>query len=182
MKELEQILLKEDIVTAIKENEIMLFSLMPELKTMVDFPHNHPHHHLDVWNHTLLALSFSEPDLEIRLALLLHDIGKPVCYQDEEVRHFRRHPYASYLISVPILTRLGYSKNEIDRISFLVVSHDTQIDTLLEETSTELIQKLLKIQYCDAKAHHPDFVKRRIQKLDFLSSMIDTKLPKLHTK
>ena len=54
---------------------------------MIGFEHKHPHHHLDVWNHTLLALSYSPKDFDIRLVLLLHDIGKPHSYQDEEIRH-----------------------------------------------------------------------------------------------
>ena len=34
----------------------------------------------------------SPNDLDIRLALLLHDIGKPFSYQDDESgRHFKNH-------------------------------------------------------------------------------------------
>ena len=92
---LKEILMIENVVESIKENSSQLFSIIPELKAMVNFPHRHPHHHLNVWNHTLLALSMSPKDFEVRLALLLHDMGKPFCYQDEEVRHFRGHPKKS---------------------------------------------------------------------------------------
>lgn len=53
---LKQILISDDVVESINDNIETLFSLIPELQPMVDFPHNHPHHHLDVWQHTLLAL------------------------------------------------------------------------------------------------------------------------------
>ena len=47
---------------------------------MIGFDHKHPHHHLDVFNHTLYALSLSKKDFSIRMALLFHDISKPYCY------------------------------------------------------------------------------------------------------
>ena len=50
---LEQILISDDVVESINDNIETLFSLIPELQPMVDFPHNHPHHHLDVWQHTV---------------------------------------------------------------------------------------------------------------------------------
>ena len=76
---------------------------------MIGFEHNHPHHHLDVWNHTLYALSLSENNFDIRLSLLLHDIGKPFSYQDDEIRHFHNHPYVSFIMSKSILSRLGFN-------------------------------------------------------------------------
>jgi len=176
MKEIENILLKPDILTSIQENQEALFSLVPELKTMVKFPHNHPHHHLDVWGHTLLALSFSEVDLEIRLALLLHDIGKTTCYQDGEVRHFRGHPYESFHISVPILERLGYSSSEVARIGFLIACHDESAKKAANEMPKELICKLVKMQYCDAKAHHPDYVERKVKRIDEVVGDLDLSL------
>ena len=50
MKEkINEILLSGNIL----ENMDFLLSVIPELKFMVGFNHKHPHHHLDVWNHTL---------------------------------------------------------------------------------------------------------------------------------
>ena len=80
--ELYDILTSDDVVNSIKENEEYLFNLIPEVKSMVNFDQRHPHHHLDLYNHTLYALSLSKNDFEIRLALLLHDIGKPLCYEE----------------------------------------------------------------------------------------------------
>lgn len=176
MKDMEMILLKEDILTSIKENENKLFSLVPELKAMVMFPHNHPHHHLDVWGHTLLALSFSEMDLEIRLALLLHDIGKTTCYQDGEVRHFHGHPYTSFHVAIPILERLGYSPSQVARIGFLIACHDESAKKVANDMPKELIQKLVKLQYCDAKAHHPDYVERKVKRIDDIVKVLGLSL------
>lgn len=40
---LKQILISDDVVESINDNIETLFSLIPELQPMVDFPHNHPH-------------------------------------------------------------------------------------------------------------------------------------------
>ena len=55
----------------IKENESILVGYIPEIQSMIGFDHKHPHHHLDVWEHTKLALSLSNNDIDVRLALLL---------------------------------------------------------------------------------------------------------------
>ncbi len=41
-----------------------------------DLDHEHIAHHLNVLDHTLLVLSFSEQSAVIRLVLLFHDVGK----------------------------------------------------------------------------------------------------------
>ena len=109
-KVIQNILLSEDVVKSINNNIDILLEIIPEIKDMIGFQHNHPHHHLDVWNHTLLALSLSEPIFDIRLCLLLHDIGKPHSYQDGEIRHFKGHSLKSSIISKDILTRFGYDE------------------------------------------------------------------------
>ena len=60
----------------------------------------------------LLALSLSCNDFEIRLIPLLHDIGKPHCYQDKEIRHFVGHATVSST-SRNILERLKYNDDSL---------------------------------------------------------------------
>ena len=105
---LEDILNKNNILESIYNNLDELFILIPELRNMIGFEHKHPHHHLDVWNHTLYALSLAPMDFEVRLALLLHDIGKPHCYIEGEIRKFTNHSFISKEITRNILERLHY--------------------------------------------------------------------------
>ena len=100
------------------------------------------------------------------MAGLLHDIGKPFSYQDEEVRHFHGHPEVSYEMTKQILSRLNYDEEFIGSVAYLVRKHDTPIDVNNLDNTYEMIQKLLKLQYADAKAHHPDKVGKRIRYLD----------------
>ena len=158
---LETILLSDNIINDINNNIDYLIQIIPEIKYMIGFEHKHPHHHLDVWNHTLLALSMSEKDFDVRLSLLLHDIGKPNSYQEGEIRHFKNHQKISADMSRVILKRLGYNDNYIKYICFLIESHDSPIDDKLINKNYELSLKLYEIQRCDALAHHPDKLEKR---------------------
>lgn len=165
INELKNILLQDDVVESINNNIDLLFSMIPELSYMVGFDQKHPHHHLDVWEHTLLALSISENDFDIRLSLLLHDIGKPFSYQDEEIRHFRYHAHVSKIISYDVLKRIGFDDFFIDKICYLIEKHDTTITEEDVEKNYELEYKRYEIQRCDALAHNPEKLEKRIKYL-----------------
>lgn len=155
----------------VRENETFIMAIIPELINSICFKQNHPHHHLDVWNHTLLALDKLESnDLETNMALILHDMGKPFSYQDEEVRHFHGHAEKSKELAKNILERLGYNKCFIDNVLYLIEHHDELIDP---KNTNSLSNKLLDIQYADAKAHHPDKILQRIRKLDEIKKNIE---------
>ena len=163
---LEQILMKDIIL---ENDEKLLFEIIPELKDEKGFSQNNPWHIYDVWNHTKTVLKNSKPDKEIRLALLLHDIGKPHSYQDDEngIRHFKGHSKKSAEISKTILERLGYSEKQINEICFFIANHDKTIRLeLLNNDNIEIYKKLLYIQYCDASGYNPEYIKRVYYRLD----------------
>lgn len=169
-KIIERILTRDEIVKKIQYNINILLDIIPEIKEMINFPHNHPHHHLDVWQHTLLALKLSPNNFEIRLCLLLHDIGKPHSYQDGDVRHFKGHPEVSSIMARNILKRLDYDIDLIEEVCYLIEKHDSPITEEDIISNSELEYKRFKIQYCDALAHNPDKLEKRIKYLK------DTKL------
>ena len=160
----------------INENMEYIFGLIPELAFMVGFEHRHPHHHLDVWEHTLKVVeNIQVNDLEIIIAGLLHDIGKPFSYQDDEVRHFKGHPQVSAKISQNILRRLGYRDKFVEHVEYLVRTHDTIIDPQNLDNSYEMIEKRLELQYADAKAHAPETVEKRIKFLNEIQKELSRK-------
>lgn len=164
-EEIEKILLSNNIVNSIEDNKEILLTIIPELNDMIGFEHNHPHHHLDVWEHTLLALSLSENDFDLRLCLLLHDIGKPHSYQDGKVRHFKGHPKSSSNISRNILNRLGYENNYVEEMCYLIENHDNSLTYYEILDNFDLSLKRYLIQYCDALAHNPEKLEKRIEYL-----------------
>ena len=139
---------------------------------MIGFEHKHPHHHLDVWNHTLYALSLSKNDFDIRLSLLLHDIGKPFSYIEGEVRHFNGHEKISSDISKIILNRIGFEKDFIDKICYLIENHDIPIseEDIINNYDSQL--KRFEIQKCDALAHHPDKLEKRMNYINNVKELL----------
>ena len=166
------ILLSDDVVFSINNNIDYLLEIIPELNSIIDFPHNNPQHHLDVWNHTLLALSLSKKDFDIRLVLLLHDIGKAYSYQDGEIRHFKGHPSVSATMAQSILKRLEFSDDYINKICYLILNHDSPICDKQIHDNYDLVLKLYEIQRCDALAHNPNNLDKRKQYLDYIKRKI----------
>lgn len=168
-----EILSDENVVESINNNLDYLVKCIPEIKYMMGFEHKHPHHHLDVWQHTLLALSFSENDFDIRLTLLLHDIGKPFSFQEKDgIRHFNGHPKVSAVMSYDILKRIGFGEDYIQKICYYIKNHDNPISNKLIENNYNDAIFLYKIQKCDALAHHPEKLEKRKQYLKKIGSKL----------
>lgn len=175
-EKLNNILLSENVCESINNNLDFLLDIIPEIIFMINYEHKHPHHHLDVYNHTLKALEFSNHDLVIRMALLLHDIGKPFsCQEKGDIRHFRGHQKVSAEMAKTILMRLNYDEKFISEVLYIVYTHDTPINVNNLDNDIELINKRLHMQYCDAKAHHPDKVEKRLKILNEISEKLNKK-------
>lgn len=56
------ILMSDDVILEINNNLEYILNIIPEIKPMIWFDHKHPNHHLDVFNHTLYAISLSKKD------------------------------------------------------------------------------------------------------------------------
>ena len=57
---------------------------IPELRESFDFRQNNPHHFLDVYGHICLSVENVRPQWQMRLTMLLHDIGKPRMHTVDE--------------------------------------------------------------------------------------------------
>lgn len=173
---LKEILTNEDVVGTIRENMQQLVIIIPEICDMIGFEHKHPHHHLDVWEHTLCALSFSPNNFDIRLALFLHDVGKPHSYQDDEVRHFKGHPEKSANISKCVLERLGYEDNYIAYICEIISRHDTPLAKENIVENIDLSKVIFEVQKCDALAHNPAKNKKRLDYIEKITKLFEEKI------
>lgn len=168
---LQRILMKDKRITReyLEEESDVLFQIIPELKDEDGFAQRNPWHIYDVWCHTEIALSHSNHDFETRLALLLHDIGKPHCLQEDEngTCHFAGHAQESARMVVPILERLGFIESEIDSIVWLVANHSTPIDvSKVNKWNLAKYKKLLHMQACDCMAYNPMYVAKGLAKLE----------------
>jgi putative nucleotidyltransferase with HDIG domain len=75
----------------------------------------------DLWDHTLRTVDAARADEPVvRLAALLHDVGKPATFADG---HFRGHAEVGAGIAEALLTRLRYPRAVVARIGVLVRHH-----------------------------------------------------------
>lgn len=79
----------------------IVFEMIPELKPCYKFNQNNKYHKHDVYEHLLGVTDLCNTDnFIIKLAALLHDVGKPCSYVEDEFGHghFYGHPEKSYEI------------------------------------------------------------------------------------
>jgi poly(A) polymerase len=96
---------------------------LPELPrlAMEQDPH---HHHKDVLAHTLAVVDKSTPDLVLRLAALLHDVGKPDTREfGPGGVSFHHHEVVGARMARHRLRALRYPKEVVEDVSKLVYLH-----------------------------------------------------------
>ena len=147
----------------------VIAQFIPELAPCFDFMQHNPHHIYDVWEHTLHCVDAAEPQPVLRLTMLLHDIGKPACFSQDEagVGHFYGHVSKSADLAKAILTRLRYDKKTGTAVEALVRSHDLPMSpepkvmrTRLNRLGEYQLRMLLKVAAADVKAKAPEDLRR----------------------
>lgn len=130
----------------------VLFELIPELKEELYCQQPSPYHLFDVYHHSIFALCLVQnTDLQLRLAVLLHDIGKPKCvsYDEDGNWHTYNHAEIGSEIAYDILTRLEYEEEMCLNISKLIKLHQQPIVPLehRHDTPEKMWNKYLKKFY-----------------------------------
>lgn len=101
----------------------ILCQVLPELAPMVGYQQHSRHHIYDLMEHTARAVESVPPQLHLRWAALLHDIGKPdTCVIDEAGEgHYHGHAQKSAQMADAALLRLkaptALRKQVVDLIS-----------------------------------------------------------------
>lgn len=102
------------------------------------------HHVHTVFKHCMLSLKYCpNKEWQVRLASLLHDIGKPKVkkYRDG-VATFYQHEYVGERMTRKIMKRLKFSGADTDRIVNLVRNHMFYYDT--EKVTAASVRRLIK--------------------------------------
>jgi tRNA nucleotidyltransferase (CCA-adding enzyme) len=98
----------------------VLQHVWPEILEGVGVEQNQWHAY-DCYRHSLATLDASPPgDLVVRLAALLHDVGKP---RTKDGPHFYRHEQVGADMARDMLGRLRFSNDVVDRVTHLIRQH-----------------------------------------------------------
>lgn len=123
----------------------LLERFLPEMLPMQGCTQGAWHAH-DVWDHTLTALE-SLPDdapLELRLALLWHDVGKPYTRtEDDRGVHFFGHPAVGAELTRVMMNRLKYSNDEI-RDTVAMVKLHMRLGDYREQWDDPAVRRLIR--------------------------------------
>ncbi|HEX3044257.1 MAG TPA: CCA tRNA nucleotidyltransferase [Bacillota bacterium] len=135
--------------------------VLPELERCQGFNQRNPRHSLDVFDHTLAVVENVPGALVLRLAALLHDVGKPLTFSvgEDGIGHFYGHDRKSSELAVEILSRLRFDHKTIDSVALLVKEHMRRLQSpsksalkrLINRVGAELVFSLLDLQIADIK-------------------------------
>lgn len=108
----------------------ILCQVLPELQPMVDYKQHSRHHAYDLMEHTARVVEGVPPQLNLRWAALLHDIGKPgTCVIDETGEgHYHGHAKESALLADAALLRLKAPTALRKQVTDLVSRHMTPLE------------------------------------------------------
>jgi len=107
----------------------VICEFLPELAPCVGFDQKNNHHCHDVYTHSVMALDAAPPLLSVRLAALLHDLGKPDTFSLDEggVGHFYGHPKRSAELTDTALRQLRVSSELREQVVLLVERHNLPV-------------------------------------------------------
>lgn len=164
-QELEKILvLNKPIKSVFKSCVNLITAIIPEILPCVEFNQQNKYHKYDVYTHTLNVVDNCDTDIfEIKLAALLHDIGKPDTFtvDAEGWGHFYGHPEVSFEIAKKILKdRLVLTSEQTELTLRLIRYHDmtieckkTSVKRAMNKHGLEFLNKWFILKQADANDH-----------------------------
>lgn len=164
--EISKLLLGKNVKNVILDSYEILGEIIPEIKEMHGFDQNNKYHIYDVLEHTAVSVEKIDPVLHLRLAMLLHDVGKPRTYSTDEngQGHFYGHAKISTEVAKRFLTEYRYDNATKEKVIELVKIHDTPIEMdkilikkRMNRLGKELFFDLLKVKRADNLAQSPQY-------------------------
>ena len=148
---------------------------IPEIAACKNFNQHNRFHDRDVLTHTLNAVDNAPADKVVRLALLFHDMGKPITFKLVEDNwnpgclrgSFKAHAAASTEIARKTMRSLKYDNDTFYKVCTLVKYHDIPIKTcekaikrLLNRFGEEMFFKLIDVHMADDSAKAKEMQER----------------------
>lgn len=179
--ELSKLLSGENVLNVLLNYADVICRIIPEMCPCVGFDQNNKYHQYTIYGHIAHAVSnYHGDDEAVNVALLLHDIGKPYCYtEDENGGHFHGHAVPSRNIAEDVLNRLKFDNKTKDAVLELVLYHDTVMEPTakvvrkwLGKLGVERFTQLMDIRLADIQAHAEGTQESRIERRNALLSLM----------
>lgn len=173
--ELCRLLKGSNVLNVLLEYPDIIATIIPEIAPCIGFDQNNKYHVYTIYDHIAHAVAnYHGDDTCTKVALLLHDIGKPQCYsEDENGGHFYGHGVPSCTLATEVVQRLKFDKQSQKDITELVLYHDAVIEPTkrvvkrwLNRVGELQFMRLMDIRLADIQAHTPGTQESRIQRRD----------------
>lgn len=167
--ELSKLLTGEGCERVLTEYAVILTEIIPELAPTIGFDQRNYHHIYDVYTHTVKAVVNCPVDRNIRMAALLHDVGKPRVFTvgNDGAGHFYGHSEVSVDIAREVLNRLRFDNDSKNEILTLIKYHDPVIAVekaavrrWARRLGIDMLLKLLDLKAADNLAQAPECAER----------------------
>ena len=158
--------------------------ILPELDVCMETKQNTPHHKYTVGEHIIHSLTYVPGDKVLRLAMLMHDIGKPYCITTDETGrdHFKGHAEKSAEMAAVIMHRLKFDNDTLNRVKRLAKYHDWAISlsppikkatvrSMISRIGEDLFPDLFTIGDADLLAQSDYFKAEKEEKQQLLKEM-----------
>lgn len=170
--ELKRLLCGKNIKSVLLNYSLVFAEIIPPLKEEIGYDQGSKYHNSTLYEHTARAVEAALPTAEMRLAMLLHDIGKPerrTVGEDGEC-HYYGHAEVSAAMADEILRDLKSDNALRVRVVEIVRYHDIPVDTSrkyirrqLAKHGAEVFEDIMNAHIADDSAKQ-DFCRERIQK------------------
>lgn len=139
----------------------VLCRFIPALEETVNFNQHSPHHAYDVYTHICHVTAAVPREATLRWAALLHDVGKPACFaQDETGRgHFKGHAQVGAAMAAEILRELDAPKPLAAEVVWLIDHHmeplprnEAELSVDVERDGLTRTRQLLILKEADARS------------------------------
>lgn len=155
---------------------------MPEWDRMRECGQNTPHHMYDVGEHTIRVMQGVRADKNMRLAALLHDVGKPVSKTtDEDGRdHFHGHQMTGESIARDILRRLKLDNATTAYVTSLVKWHDIRpepdkrsVRRVASKMGSDIFPDIFELKRADILGQSDYYREEKLQRLESFEELYE---------
>ena len=166
--ELKKLIMGKGVTEVMLQFPDVICKAVPALTETVGFDQQNPHHIYDVYGHTAYAVGYCTSEVDVRLAALLHDCGKPQTFSVKDgVGHFYGHTDASLVLAKEALLKLKCDTLTMDTVLTLIKYHDPVIEPsekavkrALNKLGKDNLMKLLSLKAADNLAQAPECAER----------------------